>query len=165
MLQLQAQRIHVVVAEHETLALVQTQTVDNAGVRLGIIDDHIARSQQTVDDRDHALITEVEQEGILLTDELGELTLQPLVVNGLSAHHAGAHRGGHAELSGALGIRLAHLGMVCQSEVVVQAPVEHLLAPENHVGTDVAFEFGEGVITVGIRHVLTDRSARILLEA
>ena len=165
MLQLQAQRLHVVVAEHEPLALVEAESVDDAGVRLGVVDDHVARGQQAVDDRDHALVAEVEQEGILLADELGELTLQLFVVNGLSAHHAGAHRGGHSEFGGAFGIRLAHFGMVGQSEVVVQAPVEHLLAPENHMGADFAFEFGESVITMGIRHILTDRSARILFEA
>ena len=151
--------------ENEAFALVQAQSVDDAGVRLGIVDDHVAGGQQAVDDRDHALVTEIEQEGILLADKRGQLTLQTLVVNGLSAHHAGAHRGRHAELRSAFGVGLAHLGVVGQSEVIVQAPVEHLLAPENHVGTDVAFEFGKGIITVGVRHVLTDRSARIFLEA
>ena len=152
-------------SENEAFALVQAQSVDDAGVRLGIVDDHVAGGQQAVDDRDHALVTEIEQEGILLADKRSQFTLQTLVVNGLSAHHAGAHRGRHTELRSAFGVGLAHLGVVGQSEVIVQAPVEHLLAPENHVGTDVAFEFGKGIITVGVRHVLTDGATCIFLQA
>ena len=82
----------------------------------------------------------------------------------LTAHHAGAHRSRHAELGSALGIGLAHLGVVGQTEVVVQAPVEHLLAAETHVRTDFALEFGECEITVGIGHVLANRAAGILLK-
>ena len=165
MLQLETQRIHVVVSVHETLALVQTQTVDNAGMRLGVVDDHVARRQQAVDNRDHALITEVEQESVLLADELGQLAFELFVINGLTAHHAGAHRGRHTEFGCAFGVGLAHLRMVCQTEVVVQTPVEHLFAPENHVGTDLALQFGEREISVGVRHVLTDRSACIFFKA
>ena len=165
MLQLETQRIHVVVSVHETLALVQTQTVDNAGMRLGVVDDHVARRQQAVDNRDHALITEVEQESVLLADELGQLAFELFVINGLTAHHTGAHRGRHTEFGCAFGVGLAHLRMVCQTEVVVQTPVEHLFAPENHVGTDLALQFGEREISVGVRHVLTDRSACIFFKA
>ena len=164
MLELQAQRLHVVVAVYEALALVQAQTVDDAGVGLGIVDHHVTRGQQAVDDREHALVAEVEQEGILLADKLGQLTLQLLVVLGLTAHHAGTHRGGHAELGGTLGIGLAHLGVVGQSEVVVQTPVQHHLAPEFHVGADLALQFRECEISVRIRHVLTDGSTGVLLE-
>ena len=163
--ELQTQRIHVVVAIDEALALVQTQAVDDAGMRLGVVNHHVAGSEQAVDDRQHALVAEVEQEGVLLADELGQLAFQPLVVFGLAAHHARSHRSRHAELGGAFGIGLAHLGMVGQSQVVVQAPVEHLLSPEHHVGTDLALEFREGEIAVSVRHVLTDRSARIFFEA
>jgi len=87
------------------------------------------------------------------------------VVDGLAAHHAGAHRGRHAELRGTLGVGLADFGVVGQPEVVVQTPVEHLLAPESHVGADIAFQFGESVITVGVRHVLTDGATCIFLKA
>ena len=165
MLQLQAQRLHVVVSVYETLALVQAQAVNDAGVCLGIVDHHVARRQQAVDDRNHTLVTEVQQEGILLADELGQFALETLVVDGLAAHHAGAHRGRHAELRGTLGVGLADFGVVGQPEVVVQTPVEHLLAPESHVGADIAFQFGESVITVGVRHVLTDGATCIFLKA
>ena len=134
-------------------------------MRLSVVDDHVARRQQAVDNRDHALITEVEQESVLLADELGQLAFELFVINGLTAHHAGAHRGRHTEFGCAFGVGLAHLRMVCQTEVVVQTPVEHLFAPENHVGTDLALQFGEREISVGVRHVLTDRSACIFFKA
>ena len=164
MAQLEAQRLHVVVAEHETLALVHAQAVDDAGVGLGVVHHHVARREQAVDDRNHALVAEVEQEGILLAHELGQLALQLLVVFGLATHHAGTHGGRHAEFGRTVGIGLAHLGVVGQAEVVVQTPVQHLLAAERHVGTDLAFEFRESEVAVGIRHVLTDGAARVLLK-
>ena len=151
-------------AERAYLEAVKKLHDSTAGVGLGIVDHHVTRGQQAVDDREHALVAEVEQEGILLADKLGQFTLQLLVVLGLTAHHAGSHRGGHAELGGTLGIGLAHLGMVGQSEVVVQTPVQHHLAPEFHVGADLALQLRKCEISVRIRHVLTDGSAGVLLE-
>ena len=46
-LELQAQRSHVVMAIYETLALVHAQAVDDAGVCLGIIDHHVARDRKS----------------------------------------------------------------------------------------------------------------------
>ena len=133
-------------------------------MRLGIVDHHVARIEQTVDDRDHALVAEVEQEGVLLADEGGQFALELLVVFGLAAHHAGAHRRGHAELGRALGVGFAHLGMVGQAEVVVQAPVEHHLPAEAHVGAELTLQFGECEIAVRIGHVLPDGASGIFLQ-
>ena len=163
--ELQAQRRHVVMAVYETLALVHAQAVDDAGVCLGVIDHHVARGEQAVDDRDHALIAEVQQEGVGFADELCQFALQLFVVFGLTAHHAGAHRGRHTELRSAFGVGFAHFGVIGQAQVVVQAPVQHLLSPKGHVGTDFSFEFGECEIPVGITHVHTDRASGILFEA
>ena len=164
-LELQAQRRHVVMAIYETLALVHAQAVDDAGVCLGVIDHHVARGEQAVDDRDHALIAEVQQEGVGFADELCQFALQLFMVFGLTAHHAGAHRGCHAEFGGTFGVGFAHFGVIGQAQVVVQAPVQHLLSPKGHVGTDFSFEFGECEIPVGITHVHTDRASGILFEA
>lgn len=87
------------------------------------------------------------------------------MVFGLTAHHAGAHRGSHAEFGGTFGVGFAHFGVISQAQVVVQAPVQHLLSPKGHVGTDFSFEFGECEIPVGITHVHTDRASGILFEA
>ena len=45
---------HVVVRIDETLAGVQAQTVDDAGVRFGVIDHYVAAREQAIDDRYHA---------------------------------------------------------------------------------------------------------------
>ena len=165
MFELFAQRSHVVVSEYETFAAVQTHTVDDAGVRLGIVYHHVARSEQTVDNRNHALITEVEQERILLADECSQLTFELFVIFCLTAHHAGAHRGCHSEICGAFGIGLAHFGMIGQTQIVVEAPIQHRFAAESHVRTDGAFEFGEREISVAVFLVHTDRAAGILFES
>ena len=165
MLEGEAQRLDVVVGVYETRALVQAQAGDDAGMRFGIVDHHVARGEEAVDDRDHALIAEVQQEGVGFADELCQFALQLFVVFGLTAHHAGAHRGCHAEFGGTFGVGFAHFGVIGQAQVVVQAPVQHLLSPEGHVGTDFSFEFGECEIPVGITHVHTDRASGILFEA
>ena len=161
MTQLQTQRLLVVVGIGKALAVVHAQTVDDAGVALLVVDHHVARREQAVDDRDHALIAEVQQESILLADELGQLALQLLVILGLTRHHAGTHRRSHAILGACLGVGLTHLGMIGQSEIVVKAPIQNLLAAENHVRTDLALQFRECEISVHARHILSDRTAGI----
>ena len=159
-LELQAERLLVIVGINETLALMQTQTVDDAGVSLGVVDGNVARREQAVDDRDHTLITVVEQEGILLADKLCQFALELLVVLGLAAHG-----GSHTELCGTCGIGLAHLGVVGQTEVVVKAPVEHHLTAETHVGADLALQLREREISVHTLHVLADRTSCILFKS
>ena len=164
--QLQAQRLHVVVGVHEPLALVQTQTVHDAGVRFGIVNHHVERTrrEQAVDDRDHALIAEIEQEGVLLAYEGGQLAFQLLVIFGLAAHHAGTHRSRHAELGRTPGIGFAHLRMIGEAQIVIQTPIEHHLPAETHVRPQFSFELRKSEITVCHPHVLTDRAARIFFE-
>ena len=163
--QLQAQAVHIVMTKYETLALVHTQTVDDTSVSLSVINHNVAGSQQTVDDRHHTLITEVEQECVLLTNESGQLALQLLVINGLTAHHTCTHRSSHTEVDSALSVSLAHLGVVSQTEVVVQAPVQNLLTAELHMRADRAFEFREREIAVRILLIHTDRTTGTLLQA
>ena len=154
---------HVVVRIDETLAGVQAQTVDDAGVRFGVIDHYVAAREQAIDDRYHALITVVEQEGVRLADEGRQFAVELLVPFGLAAHHAGTHRSRHAEFRGAFGVGLAHFGMVGQAEVVVQAPVQHFATAEHHPRTDLPFEFRKRIITVAQFLVLADRAAGVLV--
>ena len=163
--ELLAAGFHVVVRIYEALARVQPQPVDDAGMRLRVVDHHVAAREQRVDDRDHSLIAVVEQEGVGLAHESGQLALELLVPLGLSAHHAGPHRIGHAELGGRLGVGLAHLRMVGQAQVVVQAPVQHLAAAEDHVRADFALELRERVVAVAQLLVLADRTPGILFES
>ena len=162
-LELQAQRLLVVVSIYETLALVHTQTIDDAGVALGVVNHNVAGRKQAVDNRDHTLITEVQKESVLLTNELCELALQLLVVLGLTTHHTSTHRGCHTKLLCTSCVGLTHLGVVSQTEVVVQTPVEHHLTAKTHMGTKLALQLGECKITVHQLHILTNRATGVLL--
>ena len=163
--ELHAEPLHVVVRIDETFAHVHAQSVDDAGMRLGIVNYGVAARQQAVDNGYHPLIAEVEQERILLAHEFRQTALQFLMVFGLPAHHACAHGSGHAELHGADGVGLAYLRMVGQSEVVVEAPVEDLLAAELHAGPYVALQLGECEIAVCIIDILPNRAAGIIPDS
>jgi hypothetical protein len=57
----------------------QTNTIKQAGVVLGIIDDNIVTTYEGVDGRDDALIAEVELKGSLLLLECCKATLKLFV--------------------------------------------------------------------------------------
>nr|GFC85630.1 hypothetical protein [Tanacetum cinerariifolium] len=100
-LQLLLEVLDIVVRKHEALALVQAHTVDDAGVRLGVVHDGIVAAHQRVDDAHHALVTEVEQQRGGLIYKLGQLVFELLVQRRVAAHNAGAH-GVHRGRPGAL---------------------------------------------------------------
>ena len=110
---------HVVVTVFVFAADVQTDSVKQAGMALSIVHDNVVAGEKGVDSRDYSLISEVEEVSILLLLEVGENLLEFLVIAGMAGHHAGAHRIGKAPVGCTLCISLAHLGMVCQTEVVV----------------------------------------------
>ena len=148
----------VVVAELEALAEMQTDTVAQTSMRFRVIDNDIASANQRVDGGHNALIAEVELESSFLMLEVGQLPLQLFVESGLTGHHTAAHRIGHTPAGGAFRVGLAHLGMVGQTEVVVEAPAKHLLAVETHVRTQLAFQLRECEIAVNFLAVLPDRT-------
>jgi hypothetical protein len=61
-------------------------------------------------------------------------------------------------------VHCADLGVVGQAQVVVEAPHQHFLPAEGHVGTQLAFQLGKAEVTVALFGVATDgpRSLRIL---
>ena len=149
----------VVVAVFVLAAGVETDAVHEAGVALGVIDDDVVPVGDGVYGGDDALVAEVEEEGVLLLLEVGEHLLQLLVIPGMAGHHAGAHRICEAPLCGSLGVGLAHLGMVGQSKVVVEAPIEDFLAVEDHMGTQLALETGIHIIAECLVEILSERTA------
>ena len=151
--------LHVVVVEDEALALVQADAVDHAGVALAVIDNDIVAADEGLNGALATLVTVVQEEGVFLLHELGELVLQLLVVLGLAAHDAGPHRVAHAPLLRRLGVHSADVRMVGEAEVVVDAPHEDLLAPEGHPVGDVALQLREGEVAMGVLGVLAKRSA------
>ncbi len=151
--------LRVVVTELELGADMEADTVQQAGVTFGIIDDDVVTAHQGIDRGQDALIAEVEQECGFFLLEIGEHPLELLVEDRLAGHHAASHRVGHTPAGGGLGIDLADLGMVREAQVVVQAPAQDFLPGEAHVGTEFAFEFGKCEITVSLVAILADGAA------
>ena len=145
--------------EHEALALVKPDTIDHAGVALAVVDDHVVAADERLDGTLATLVAIVEQEGVLLLHELGEVTLELLVVGGLAAHDAGAHRVAHAPLLRGFGVHGPDFRVVGEAEVVVDAPDQDLLPPKGHAVGDVSLELGEGEVSVGLLGVLPEGSA------
>ena len=76
--------LHVVVLEHEALALVQTHAVHHARVRLAVVHDHVVAGDQRLDGGLAPLVSEVEQECVFLLHEVGELLLEGFVLGRLA---------------------------------------------------------------------------------
>ena len=155
----------VVVAIFVFAAHVQTYAVHKAGVALCVIYDDVVTGGQSVYGREYALITEVEQECVLLLLEVGEDFFEFLVIAGVTGHHSGTHRIGKTPIGCTLRISFADLRMVCESKIVVETPVEHLLAVEDHVRTEFSLETRIHVIAESLLEVLADRAAGIFRDS
>ena len=143
----------------------EADAVQQAGMALGVVYDDVMPGGKCVDGGDDTLIAEIVKERVLLLLELRELTLESLVVTGMAGHHARTHRVSETPLRGGFRVSLAHLGMVGQSEIVVEAPVEHRHAVENHMGAEFALETGIHVIAEALLKVLSDRTARVPFDS
>ena len=71
--------LDIVVRIHHPLAHVQTAAVNEAGMSLRVVHDNIVAGEQGVDSRDDALISEVEQESVLLLLEFRQFSLKSLM--------------------------------------------------------------------------------------
>ena len=78
-------------------------------------ESYTTTGQQAVDDRDHTLVTVVEQECIRFANESCQLTFELFVPFGLTAHHTGTHRGCHTIFCSGFSISLANFRMVGQT--------------------------------------------------
>ncbi len=155
----------VVVAVLELLADVQADAVQQAGVAFGVIDDDVVARGQRVDRGHDALVAEVVEEGVLLLLEFGEGLLELLVIAGVAAHHAGAHRVRQAPLRRRLGVRFADGRVVSQAQVVVQTPVKHRGAVEDHVGAEFALQAGIHIIAEALLEILSDGAAAVAFDS
>ena len=155
----------VVVTIFVLFADVQADAVQQAGVALGVIDDDVVARGQRVDRGHDALVAEVVEERVLLLLEFGEGLLELLVIAGMAAHHAGAHRVRQAPLRRRVGVRLADSRVVGQAQVVVQAPVEHRGAVEDHVGAEFALQTGIHIVAEALLEILSDRAAAVAFDS
>ncbi len=140
------------------VAGVESESIDYTSMTFSIIDDHIVAAADGVDGAHDTLITVIEEGGVFFSFKSGQFTLQLFVVIAVSAHHARAHRCGHAEPAGGLGVNLTNFGMIGESQVVVQAPDYFLFSTENHAASNFTFQLWEGKITVCSFSVLADRA-------
>ena len=163
--QLLAKALDVVVLIFETLGTRHAETVDQAGVSLAVVDDDVAQADDGVEDANLSLIAEVEQVAVLLVRILAQHRLNLLVQSGMAAHHTGTHRIGQAPAAGTLLVGGAHLRVVGQTQIVVQAPVQHLLAVERHLGTQLALELRKIEIAIGQLAILSQRTAGRLFDS
>ena len=157
--QLLAQALDVVVLIFETLGTRHAETVDQAGVSLAVIDDDIAQADNGIKDTDLTLIAEVEQVAVFFVRVLAQHSLNLLVQSRVTRHHTGTHRISQTPAACTFLVGGAHLRIVGQTQVVVKAPVQDLLAVERHLGTQLAFELREIKIAIGQLAILSQRTA------
>ena len=136
--------VHVVVLEHKALALVQTNAVHHAGMRLTVVHNDIVARHERLNGGLASLVTKVEQERIFLLHEVCEFLFKGFVFGGLARHHAGAHGVAHAPLSRSFCIDFADFWVVGKTEVVVDAPNKKLFSSEGHAVADFSLQLGEG---------------------
>ena len=126
-----------------------------------VVNYNVVTGCQAVYGGDYALITEVEQESVFLALKVGKHLLQLLVILGVPGKHTAAHRGGKAPFGHRAGLELAYLGMICKSEVIIEAPVEHRDTVENHMGAKLPFQAGIHIITESLLEILPDGAAAV----
>ena len=114
---------------------VQSDSVEKAGMVLCVIDYHVVTAHEGIDGGNYSLVSEVEFEGGFLLLESGETALKFLMKMSLACHHTASHRVGKSPACCSFSICLADFRVVCQTEIVVEAPAEHLLSVEFHVRT------------------------------
>lgn len=148
----------VVVLEYVSVSGVQSQSVDDAGVAFGVVYDNVMTAADGVDGAHDTLISIIEEGGVFLTFESGQLSFELFVVVAVSAHHAGTHGGCHAELGGGFCVYFAYFRVISEAKVVVKAPNYFFFSAEFHAAADLTFEFGEGEVTVCSFSVLTYRA-------
>ena len=112
--------LHVVVAVLVFAADMETDTVKQASVALGVIDDDIVTACQGINRGDDTLVAEIVKERVLFLLEISEYLLQFLVITGVAGHHSGSHRISQSPVCRRLGVRLADLRMVGESKIVVK---------------------------------------------
>ena len=126
-LQLRFQIGHVAIGIAEAFGLAQADAVDDRGVVQRVGDHGVFLAQQRLEQATVGIEAGGVEDGVLGTEERGDLRLQLLVQILRAANEAHA---GHAEtvcVQRVLG-RLDHLGVVGQAKVVVGTEVQHLAA-------------------------------------
>ena len=142
----------------------QADSVQQAGMALGIIYDDIVPRGEGVDGGNDALIAEIVEECIFLLLEFSEYPLQLLVIAGVAGHHPGAHRVSQSPVRRSLCICLPDLRVIGQSQVVVQGPVQYRDAVECHMRSQFTLETRIHVVAETLLEILAYRASGISLD-
>ena len=136
----------------------KTDTVKKASVVLCIVYDNIVTPYKCVDGRYNTLITEVEFESSLFLLELSQTAFELFVKVSLAGHHTATHRVGKTPACSCLGVDFADLGVVGQTEIVVETPAKDILSVELHVRAQFTLESWKCEITFSFFTILADRA-------
>ena len=128
---------------------------------LGIIYDNVVPVHEGVYGGNYTLVSEVEQEGILLLLEIGEFPLELLVEGSVAGHHAASHRVCEPPFRRCFRVGLPYFRMIGKPEIIVETPAEDFFPAEFHVRSDFPFEFRVHVISESFLSVLSERTARV----
>ena len=136
----------------------KTHTINNAGVRFGVIHNHILTVNHRVDHRNHSLITIIQQISCFAPNKSCKLAFKLLVIIALTRHHTRSHRISHTKLCSSIGIGLANIRMIGKTKIIVQTPDETLFASEFHLITNIPFQFGKHKISFSLIGILPQRT-------
>src|SRR5258707_2152111 len=127
--------------EYIAMSRLQAESVDDAGMTFGVIDDDVMTTADGIDGAHYPLITIIEQGGVLFFFESCQLPFQLFVIVAIATHHTGSHGGGHTVLDGCFAIHLADLRMVGQAQIVIQAPYDLFFSTKDHPAAYFPFQF------------------------
>src|SRR5258705_6652227 len=143
--------------ENITMAGMQTQTINNAGMTFGIIYNYIMAAAQHINEADHSLVTVVQQYRIFFVNEGSEFSFQLFMQVTVATHHAGAHGLRQSIFFSSIGIRFSYFRMIGKAEIIVQAPYNNIFATEFHAAVYISFQFWKSKVAMGSFTMLADR--------
>src|SRR5689334_17396769 len=144
------------------MAGVKAKTIYNAGMAFCIINNYVMTAAKHIYQTHHSLVTIIKQDGIFFTFKSCKLCFQLFMVIAVPTHHACTHWKRETKIPCTIRICFSYFGVVCQPQVIIQAPNDHFLATKTHSAAYSAFQFRECKITMGSLTVLPYRS--VILE-
>src|SRR4030043_1543070 len=109
-----------------------------------------------IDNGNHPLIPVIEQVGRFLFYKFGCHLFKFLMVGCVSRHHSCSHRISESVLCSVFCISFPYFRIVCQSEIIVQAPVKYFLSSEFHSWRYLTLKLREHEIAITLLGILPE---------